>query len=392
MRENRTNYKVVYWLVLLLLAVTACAPALSRQGEAVDADAIVQQVLAQVEAQRAQEGERMPVLNVPTPVAAVAGEARSLEETLTGLYRTVNPSVVYIVVSASSSGSGFVYGEEGYIVTNHHVAAAGKSYEVVFAGGERRRAELVGADADSDLAVIKVDAMPEGVEPLPLADAEDLQVGQLAVAIGNPFGEQGSMSLGIVSGVGRSLRSQRATTMGSTYSLPEVIQTDAPINPGNSGGPLLNLDGEVIGVNAAIASTTGANTGVGFSIPVAAVRRIVPRLIEEGSYAYPYMGASFDSEVSLDDQEVYGVPQTQGAYVVSVSSGGPADEAGLVGADPASGRGGDLIVDIDGRSIDDFEDLNSYLVFHTQVGQTIQITVLRDGQRVVLPLTLGARP
>jgi S1-C subfamily serine protease len=180
--------------------------------------------------------------------------------------------------------------------------------------------------------------------------------------------------------------------VGSTYSLPEVIQTDAPINPGNSGGPLLNLDGEVIGVNAAIASTTGTNSGVGFSIPVAAVKQIVPSLIEGGSYAYPYIGASFDSEVSLDEQAVYGVPQTQGAYVVSVASGSPADEAGLVGADPQSGRGGDLIVDIDGRTIDDFGDLNSYLVFHAQVGQTIQITVLRDGERVVLPLTLGARP
>jgi 2-alkenal reductase len=285
-----------------------------------------------------------------------------------------------------------VYSDDGYIVTNDHVVAGGNSYEIVFAGGERMRARLVGADADSDLAVLKVDALPEGVAPLPLAGAGQIEVGQLAVAIGNPFGEQGSMSLGIVSGLGRSLPSQRATNVGSTYSLPEVIQTDAPINPGNSGGPLLNLEGEVIGVNAAIASTTGTNSGVGFSIPVAAVRLVVPSLIENGEYAYPYLGASFDSEVSLDDQATYGLPQTQGAYVISVTRGGPADQAGLVGANQQTGRGGDLIVDMDGQVISDFADLNAYLVFRTQVGQRIQITVLRDGERMTLPLTLGERP
>jgi 2-alkenal reductase len=200
------------------------------------------------------------------------------------------------------------------------------------------------------------------------------------------------MSLGIISGLGRSLPSQRGTTTGSTYSLPQVIQTDAPINPGNSGGPLLNLEGEVIGVNAAIASSTGTSSGVGFSIPVAAVKRVVPSLIEDGKHVYPYMGASFDSEISLDEQAVYGVSRTQGAYVIDVTPGSPADRAGLIAADPRTGQDGDLIIDIDGRPIDDFSDLNSYLVFHTQVGQTINIMVLRDGERVVLPLTLGARP
>jgi 2-alkenal reductase len=325
------------------------------------------------------------------PTVVVPSEAESLQQTLIGLYQEANPAVVYIVVG-SGSGSGFVYSREGYIVTNHHVASAGQSYEVVFSNGDRRRAMLVGTDADSDLAVLQVQEVPAGVEPLPLAAADEIQVGQLVVAIGNPFGEQGSMSLGIVSGLDRSLRSQRASTAGSSYSLPHVIQTDAPINPGNSGGPLLNLEGEVVGVNAAIASTTGANTGVGFAIPVAAVRQIVPGLIEEGEYVYPYMGASFDDEISLSDQGVYGVSQTQGAYVVGVAAGGPAAQAGLVAADPQTGRGGDLIVDIDGRPIGDFSDLNGYLVFHTRVGQTIRITVLRDGEQVVVPLKLGARP
>jgi S1-C subfamily serine protease len=349
----------------------------------VDANAIASEVLAQVESALAQKS---------TIVPASYDNAVSLQEVLINLYQRANPAVVYIIVP-SGSGSGFVYSSEGYIVTNNHVVEGAGSYEVVFANGERQSAQLVGADADSDLAVIRVDELPIGVEPLPLALADSVQVGQFVVAIGNPFGEQGSMSLGIVSGLDRSLRSQRgASTFGSSYSLPEVIQTDAPINPGNSGGPLLNLDGQVVGVNSAIASTTGTNSGVGFSIPVAAVRQVVPSLIADGAYAYSYLGVGIDDEISLSDQSSYDLPQVQGAYVVSVTSGGPADKAGLIAADPNTGRGGDLIVKIDDWQVDDFSDLNSYLVFHTTVGQTIQVTVLRDGEPMVLPLTLGARP
>jgi 2-alkenal reductase len=348
--------------------------------------------LARVESELAQQGEIVPAVYVDPPVAALTEDAEGLQDRLTQLYQDVNPAVVYIVVAASGSGSGFVYSDDGYIVTNQHVAAAGDQYEVVFANGERKRATLVGTDADSDLAVIKVDELPEGVHPLPLADADDVQVGQFAIAIGNPFGEQGSMSLGIISGLGRSLRSQREGFSMTSYSLPQVIQTDAPINPGNSGGPLLNLAGEVIGVNAAIASTTGTSSGVGFSIPVAAVKRVVPSLIADGEHVYAYMGASFDSEISLDDLALYDVAQTQGAYVVGITAGGPADRAGLIAADPRTGEGGDLIVAIDGLPIGDFSDLNSYLVFHTQAGQTIEVTVLRDSEQVVLGLTLGARP
>jgi S1-C subfamily serine protease len=392
MNRKQILHQLVY-LAAIGIVATACMPFLSRQDSSVDTKQIVQTVVAQVEATLAQQGSVTSVNYEATPAAAAAGgEAESLQETLTRLYQQANPSVVYIVVSSTSSGSGFVYSENGYIVTNRHVVAAGDSYEIVFADGERMRADLVGADADSDLAVLKVDQLPDGIRPLTLADS-DVQVGQLVVAIGSPFGEQGSMSLGIISGLGRSLRSQRQSSMaGSTYSLPEVIQTDAPINPGNSGSPLLNLDGQVIGVNAAIASTTGTSSGVGFAIPIAAVKQVVPSLIEDGAYAYPYMGATFDEEVSLDEQAVYGVSQTQGAYVVGVTSGSPADKAGLVAANPQTGQGGDLIVDIDGQSIANFSDLNSYLVFHTRVGQTIQITVLRGSDRTVLSLTLGARP
>jgi S1-C subfamily serine protease len=325
--------------------------------------------------------------------AAVAASVGELQSALIDLYQQANPSVVYIIVPSVGSGSGFVFSQDGYIVTNNHVVRGGSSYEVVFSDGERRAGELVGTDPDSDLAVLHVVDMPAGVVSLPLGDSGAIQVGQLVVAIGNPFGEQGSMSLGIISGLGRSLPSQRGVQGSiSTYSLPQVIQTDAPINPGNSGGPLLDLAGEVVGVNSAIASATGTNSGVGFSIPVNAVKRIVPELIRTGDYHYSYMGASFDSEVSLEELAVYGLDQTQGAYVASVTLGSPADVAGLVAADPQTGSGGDLIVAIDGRQISDFADLNAYLVFNSSPGQTVELTVLRNGTEVSLPLTLGERP
>ena len=382
--------------IIIVSIVTACRPAATADSVPVvataDASAISPSPLAGVTSQTGQPGATS-VASVASPVnIPAAGAPSDLEEAIIHVYQQANPSVVYIVVPSVGSGSGFVYSQEGYLVTNRHVVEGGRDFEVVFANGEGQRAELIGSDADSDLAVLKVDRLPDGVEPLPLGDSDGIQVGQFVVAIGNPFGEQGSISLGIVSGVGRSLPSQRTTTTGSTYSLPEVIQTDAPINPGNSGGPLLNLAGEVLGVNAAIATTTGTNSGVGFSIPISAVKLVVPSLIENGKYVYPYLGAGFDGEVSLSEQSAYGLSQTQGAYVISVTAGSHADRAGLVSALSSSGRGGDLVVAIDGRSIVDFSDLNSYLVFRAKVGQTIELTVLRNGEEVILPLTLGARP
>jgi S1-C subfamily serine protease len=355
----------------------------------IDPDAIAEKVLAQVEEELAQQEENVPVV-LEDEVAEMTAD--SLETSLTELYQNTNPGVVFIIVPPIGSGSGFVFSSDGYIVTNNHVVDGGSNFEVIFANGERRRAELVGTDVDSDLAVIKVDQLPDGVPALPLGSSDDLRVGQLVVAIGNPFGEQGSMSLGIVSGLGRSLQSNRESSTGSSYSLPEVVQTDAPINPGNSGGPLLNLEGAVVGVNSAIRTTTGTNSGVGFSIPVDAVSRIVPELIANGSYDYPFVGAVFDGEISLDDQEAYDLSQTQGAYVLSITTAGPADEAGLIAADPDTGQGGDLIVAINGETINDFSDLNSYLVFRASVGDTITVTVLRAGSFLDLLLTLGARP
>ncbi len=396
------------WRVLAIVAVVglaACAPGARETEDASALKGSAESIAPEKTlVSTISEGEIVPVLqqaeSEPEAQPPALDAVASLQNTLTTVYRQVNPSVVYIVVSANTgllgmptegSGSGFVYGEEGYIVTNSHVVSAGDSYEVVFSNGERQSAELVGSDPDSDLAILKVASLPDGAGPIPLT-SDPIEVGQFAVALGSPFGEQGTMTLGIISGLDRSLPSQRMTTTGSTYSLPRVIQTDAPINPGNSGGPLLNLDGEVIGVNAAIASTSGTGSGVGFSIPVDVVKRVVPSLIENGEVNYSYMGVSFDGEITLSDLELYGITQTQGAYVISVSPGGPADKAGLVAADPQTGRGGDLVIEIDGRPIQDFSDLNTYLVLETEPGQVLEVTVLRSGEPVTLSLTLGARP
>ncbi|MFZ2487151.1 MAG: trypsin-like peptidase domain-containing protein [Anaerolineae bacterium] len=360
---------------------------LEKVVPAVAAEKLQQMVDEAVQARLAQQGSVSTVSQTN-----LVGDAADLQTTLESLYQRTNPSVVYIITS-QGSGSGFVYDNDGHIVTNRHVVAGSNQFEVVFASGERQAAELVGADADSDMAVLKVGALPNGVQPLPLAQADAISVGQFVVAIGNPFGEQGSMTLGVVSGLGRSLRSQRGlTNSGTAYSLPSVIQTDAPINPGNSGGPLLNLAGEVVGINSAIASATGVGSGVGFAIPVVAVHQIVPDLISQGGHNYSYLGVSFDDEISLRDQSLYGIDQTQGAYVVSISPGGPADQAGLRQADPNTGRGGDLVVAIDGQPVGDFGDLNSYLVFHTQPGQQIELSVLRNGEQISVPVTLGERP
>jgi S1-C subfamily serine protease len=321
---------------------------------------------------------------------------QTLEDQLIDIYRRINPAVVHIFVFDDlegtslplGTGSGFVFDREGYIVTNNHVVVEGDSFEVVFADGSHHSAELVGADVDSDLGVLKVDELPDGIVPISLGDSNNLKVGQFVIAIGNPFGEAGSMSVGIISGLGRTLESQRIAEGGGRYSLPEVIQTDAAINPGNSGGPLLNLAGEVVGVNSAISTRTGTNSGVGFSIPVNAVRQIVPQLIADGVYVYPYIGVRMLT-LNLDLQEQLDLKQATGAYVTEVTENSPAAAASLIGA---NGPGGDLIVAVDGNEVLSSDDLIAYLVFETEVGQTVDLTVLRDGEEKLIPLTLGERP
>jgi 2-alkenal reductase len=393
-----SRVSTVFALFVLFVLVVGCSPLPIREGFAGltgDAPVVVDDTTAVGETIDTPIALEIPAQPITINAAPVADVVDGFENRLTDLYANVSPAVVHIFNYQGNfpqgTGTGFLYDALGHVVTNNHVIENGERYEVVFPNGERVAASLVGADVDSDLAVIKLERIPEGVTPLPLGNSRDVEVGQFVVAIGNPFGQESSMTLGIVSGLGRTLRSQRVTEGGGQYSLPAVIQTDAPINPGNSGGPLLNLAGEVVGVNAAIRSETGANTGVGFSIPVNAVHRVVPSLIAEGRYTYPYLGVSVNDSIDLAQQEALGLTQTNGAYVTTVAPDSPAGQAGVVGAN-GLGPGGDLIVAIDGEPVNGFNDLISYLVFETEVGQTITLTIIRDDETIQLPVTLGARP
>ncbi len=395
---------LLFLIVLLLLPAIACQalnnlqePQQTGLSEA-EKQSIIAAAVATVEARSPDVQAANPSQPSESPITntQLAVVDAGLQQKLIDVYERVNPAVVLIFIYNSvdetaiplGSGSGFLHNEEGYIVTNNHVVADGDQFEVVFADGSREDAELVGTDVDSDLGVLKVASLPEGIQPIPLSNSKELVVGQFVIAIGNPFGEVGSMTIGIVSGLGRTLESQRIAEGGGRYSLPEVVQTDAAINPGNSGGPLLNLDGEVVGVNSAIQTLTGANSGVGFAIPVNAVKRIVPKLIEDGNYVYPFIGIRMVS-LTLDLQEQLGLDRVTGAYVTDVTPGSPAEEAGLIGS-PTSG--GDLIVAINGQPVKTTDELISYLVFETEVDQTVDLTVVRNDEEIIIPLTLGERP
>ena len=352
-----------------------------------------------------------PPITQVVQVAATAAPApqqnisisSSEEEALIALYERVNPSVVAILVGTDlggGQGSGFLYDAEGHIVTNQHVVEGASDIEVDFASGLKTRGRVVGVDPDSDLAVVKVDELPAGVQPLPLADSDALKVGQRAIAIGNPFGEAGTMTLGIISGLGRSLSSNRAAEGGGRFTAPDVIQTDAPINPGNSGGPLLNLSGEVIGLNRAIAidpeTDNRTNSGVGYSISSNTIKQIVPYLIREGRFVYPYLGISSAPEIGLAEQEEWGLPQASGTYVTTVVDGGPAARGG-VQADSNCDRGncrgdGDLIVGVDGRAVNSLADLMSYLINHKRPGDEVTLLVFRSGEQREVKVVLGERP
>jgi 2-alkenal reductase len=390
---------ILFLLSLLALSALACQALSAAQTEnsppsGVDQQAVVEQTVATVIAQLPASGLS------PATTAQTTTISTDLEETLIELYRQVNPAVVHIFVLdeqgfLAGTGSGFVYDSAGHIVTNNHVVVNASGLEVSFFNGERREAEIIGTDVDSDLAVIKIEGLPEGVRPLPLGESNNIEVGQFVVAIGNPFDKEGSLSLGIVSGLGRALTSDRIAEGGGRYSLPRVIQTDAAINPGNSGGPLLNLNGEVLGVNSAINTSTGTNSGVGFSIPVNAVKRVIPALIADGVYQYPFIGIRMTS-LDLAAQEQLSLPQAAGAYVIDITPGSPADVAGLraSGINDSIGflPGGDLIIAVDNLPITSPDDLISFLVFDTEIGQTINLSVIRDGQQIEVPLTLGERP
>jgi serine protease Do len=377
-----------------------------------------------------------PTQTSPLPAQPVvpSGDAGDLlaayQGTLENIYTTVSPSVVNIQVveqvasSGSDSnaipgfpffglpqgqdqqpqqqfqralGSGFVWDQQGHIVTNNHVVSGANKIEVTFSDGTMVPATLVGADPDSDLAVLKVDVSADKLHPVQMADSKSIQVGQLAIAIGNPFGLEGSMTTGIVSAVGRSLLADE--TSAQSYTIPDIIQTDAPINPGNSGGILINVQGQVLGVTSAIESPVRANAGVGFAIPSAIVNNVVPALIQDGKYVHSWLGISGTS-LTPDLAKAMGLDISQrGALVEEVLPNSPAEKAGLQASNNQAtidgqlvNVGGDVITAIDNQPVLQMDDLIAYLAGSTKVDQKVTLSLLRDGKQQNVDVTLAARP
>lgn len=338
---------------------------------------------------------------------SVSGSVSGIEAVLESIYNKNNPSVVNIQVvlpiSASNPGggalgSGFVWDKQGDIVTNNHVIDGATRITVTFYDGTIIDASLIGADSDSDLAVIKVNPGGLQLQPVTLADSTLVKVGQLSVAIGNPFGLQGTMTTGFVSGLGRVLP---ATTnaAGLTYSIPDMIQTDAPINPGNSGGVLLDANGAVMGVTQSIDTTSGSSSGVGFAIPSAILKQVIPSLISTGTYVHPYLGISVIS-LEPDLNGAMSLPANQrGALVEAFTANSPADKAGLKASQTpttingqSANIGGDIITAYNGQIVKSSDDLITFLARSGVVGQSATLTVLRSGQTIQVQVTIGARP
>ena len=315
------------------------------------------------------------------------------------IFEKTEESVVQVNVRANdgtskpgSMGSGFVYSDKGYIITNNHVVDDAGKVTVTFLDGESYTAKIIGTDPDLDLAVLKVEVGATYLQPIPMGDSSQLKVGEQITAIGNPFGLSGSMTSGIISQMGRLL------PQDSGYSIPDVIQTDAAINPGNSGGPLLNMNGEVVGINTAIQSATGEFTGVGFAVPSNTVKKVVPILIEEGVFHHPWMGIS-GSDVDPDLAKVRELNSSKGFLIATVVEGSPAEDAGLQGitiTKEIDGReyalDGDIIVKIDDKVVRKISDILIHLQREKSIGDEMVMTVNRDGTLIEVILVLGERP
>jgi S1-C subfamily serine protease len=345
------------------------------------------------------------IVATPTPLPqAILDEATAEDLLLINIYERANPAVVNIQVIKplatgfgddffqEGEGSGFIIDKEGHIVTNNHVVEGAEEVQVTLHEGTVVEAQVLGSDPYSDLAVIEIDLPPELLQPVELGDSDQLQVGQRAIAIGNPFGLEGTLTTGIISALGRTLPAE------SLFNIPEIIQTDAAINPGNSGGPLLDAEGRVIGVNTAIRTTTGLGTGVGFAVPVNLVGRVVPQLIAEGHYDHPWLGIKGLTITPILAEEL-GLPVERGVLVSEIIVDGPAEKARMRGGSreveirgSLVREGGDIIISIGDQEIVKFEDLLAYLVMQTEAGQEVALRIIRDGEEQTLKIVLEARP
>jgi 2-alkenal reductase len=381
---------ITLWLVLGLLAFSAMACNLSE---------LASRMMTPTPVEPAEEqGPAVGVLT-PTPLAPELQWQADVEEQLViNVYSRVGPAVVCVTARqqfGTCIGSGFVVDREGHVVTNNHVAEAAAELLVSLADERTVPAEVVGTDPGSDLAVLAIDVLPEELVVAELGDSSELQVGQRAIAIGNPFGLERTVTTGVISSLGRTLDRQ-----DSDFRIAELIQTDAAINPGNSGGPLLDSQGRVIGVNTAIRSLTGVNAGVGFAVPVDIVKRVVPELIANGRYRHPWVGvSSWPLPISQEMVEALDLPVEKGVVIFTVEPDSPAERAGLRGGDREvrvlgmpMRAGGDIIVAINGVPINSFDDLINYLATETSVGDRATLTIVRDGAEMEVQLTLEERP
>ncbi|MGH1567265.1 MAG: S1C family serine protease [Nitrosopumilus sp.] len=313
------------------------------------------------------------------------------EKSVDGVVR-VNVQRNETLEGVNGVGSGFVFDKRGHIITNAHVIDDAKKVVVTFLDGRSYNAEIIGIDKFTDIAIIKVNTDLIRLQPLPLGDSSNLKVGEPIAAIGNPFGLSGSMTSGIVSQLERLLPS------GSGYSIPDVIQTDAAINPGNSGGPLLNMRGEIVGINTAIQSATGEFTGVGFAIPSQTVTKIVSTIIEKGEYKHPWIGIS-GRDIDPDLAKVLGLKDAVGFLIVTVVEDSPASKTGLIGSSKTveiQGRnyptGGDIILSVDGTEVRKIDDILIHLQRDKSVGNEMDLEILRDGRTTNVTIILQERP
>lgn len=400
---TKRNIVKIFALVLIITVISGCAftSFATRLGNRLWEQS--EQVIE--EAQKAATEVAEPIKQPDLPKAEDHLGLETSEGLLEALYAHVSPGVVSIQVTGpagSGQGTGFVFDTQGHIVTNYHVVSTDGNIEVHFLSGVKSYATVVGRDLDSDLAVLKVDVDASELVPLAFGDSDLVKVGQTVAAIGNPYGLKGTMTVGVVSARGRTLESMRQASSGGYFSSADTIQTDALINPGNSGGPLLNLQGEVVGVNQSIrasgitSSGDVINTGIGFAISSNIARKVVPSLIEKGVFEYPYLGMSSLSNISLSLQEALDLPRSTGVYVSDVMAGGPAEKAGLQGGSipsQVSGyyKGGDLIIAVDGRQVKDFSEMFNYIVVNKNPGDVVVFTVIRNGQEKDISLTIEAR-
>jgi S1-C subfamily serine protease len=376
---SKRSYLTVIIFVILILNTTVLALALSS----------TQNKLEQLDKRLEQQNNQIQDLQNQLEISDIIQQTGLMPWTT--IYNQLKDSVV-LVETDLGLASGFIYDTKGHIITNYHVIEGAYTIQVTFVDGNVTSAKVIGTDIYSDLAVIKVDPKITHLTPVVLGVSSDLAVGEPVAAMGNPFGLSDTLTVGVVSSLGRTMET------AENYVIVDIIQMDAAVNPGNSGGPLVNLKGQVVGVNNALQSETGTFSGIGFAIPSDTIKREIDDLIGKGSYTHPWLGVTAQ-DVTLAIADAIGLDESYGALVAEVTSGGPADQAGLRGGDSTmviDGRivtvGGDVIIGVDGLVVRRLTDIVVYIERNKVPGDTVELLIDRNGQQLNLTLTIGQRP